>query len=327
MVPQALGKKILELRCKQGLTQAQLAKGICDRSHISMIEAGRSTPSFRILEQIAARLKIAITDLLGDIVTPSREVSFSFTILLGHLETLLSSKQYLDGCVVIRKHLRHPDIAKAPCKLSQLYRYSGIFEAMLQNYERSATNLQRALEQAQTSRDVHLILEALVSLGALHNTLGQYEQAERFYREALEQPPKEVPFEIQVKTQLGLGMALQGQDKFRPALRVLAQTFTDVQKQKSLFLAGELASSIGLCHQLMAQYEEALPYHQKAATYFTLSENKFETSNSYMNIALCHRELKQHDQFRQYMARANDMGRVEVSPTGARPAELLLAAY
>jgi HTH-type transcriptional regulator, quorum sensing regulator NprR len=113
-----IGAKIFKLRMAKGYTQAQLAKGICDRSHISMIEAGRSTPSIPLLEKIAGRLQLTLPDLLGDVSTQSQETSFSFELLIDHLESLISEQEFLDGSVLIRKYLRHPDISESPRKLA-----------------------------------------------------------------------------------------------------------------------------------------------------------------------------------------------------------------
>jgi tetratricopeptide (TPR) repeat protein len=288
VMTQQIGSKIMKIRNKQGLTQAQLAKDICDRSHISMIETGRSTPSFTLLEKLAARLRVSLPDLLGDTVPPSREASFSFDLLIEHIESLLASHMYRDGCILVRKQLRHPEVAASLDKLAQLYRYAGICEAMLGSFDRAAANLNKAKQYAEQSRDLILLLDALVSLGALHNKLSQFGMAEALYSEALSRIPKEPPLITQAKIHFGLGVALQGQQQFRPALKVLKTGLDLLLKNNSMYLIGEFSACIGTCYEALNRWEEAILYHQKSAAYHTLADNRQFAAAAYSRIATCY---------------------------------------
>lgn len=58
-----LGDKIKEIRIKKGLTQADLANGICTQASISNLENNTSTPSLVILLAIGERLNIEFSEL------------------------------------------------------------------------------------------------------------------------------------------------------------------------------------------------------------------------------------------------------------------------
>lgn len=59
-----LGRVIIRIRKKRGLTQEQLAL-LCDinRSHFARIEEGRANPSIKTLNKICRVLKIKIKNL------------------------------------------------------------------------------------------------------------------------------------------------------------------------------------------------------------------------------------------------------------------------
>lgn len=56
--------KIAEIRKLRGLSQTELAERLdIDRTHLSKIENGKTRPSTRLLERIAAALDVTIKDI------------------------------------------------------------------------------------------------------------------------------------------------------------------------------------------------------------------------------------------------------------------------
>ncbi|MFD2172225.1 helix-turn-helix domain-containing protein [Tumebacillus lipolyticus] len=283
-----IGAKILKLRMRQGLTQVQLAKGICDRSHISMIEAGKCTPSILLLEKIAARLQLALPDLLQEVTPPSREASFSFDLLIEHIAALIHDCQYYDGSVLIRKHLRHPDIVESPSKMAVLFRYAGILEALKEQYERAEAHLRKAHEYAEECRDQQILAEVNISLGALKNLIGKYEKSEAIYKKLLSSIPKELPLSTHTKIYYGLGRALYGQGKFHQVVRILITRLDQLLKNNSMFMYGEISALIAACYEKMNIYDQAIPYYEKAVAYHTFTGNVEKASLSHHLISNCY---------------------------------------
>jgi len=62
------GRRLRQLRCEKGMTQAYMARrfGI-DRSFISDVERGRKSMSLVMLEILAIGLEITLSDLLADL--------------------------------------------------------------------------------------------------------------------------------------------------------------------------------------------------------------------------------------------------------------------
>lgn len=62
----SFGSRLRTIRKSKGLTQQELAKGICTKSFVSQIERGQVSPSLRILEQLRERLGVPWSTLLDD---------------------------------------------------------------------------------------------------------------------------------------------------------------------------------------------------------------------------------------------------------------------
>ncbi|ASS76748.1 hypothetical protein CIG75_18590 [Tumebacillus algifaecis] len=63
----SLGQRIREIRLKTGLTQIELAKGLCTPSMVSQIESDRARPSYKILVALAARLEVPLEYLVKEV--------------------------------------------------------------------------------------------------------------------------------------------------------------------------------------------------------------------------------------------------------------------
>jgi HTH-type transcriptional regulator, quorum sensing regulator NprR len=297
---QGIGDKVRKLRMQQGLTQAQLAFGICDRSHISLIEAGRSIPSMPLLEKLVERLNITLPDLLSDVIPISREASFSFDMLIEHIESLLESQQYYEVGVLVRKYVRHPEIAKSMSHLARLYRYAGIVDVMKKDFDRAHVNMIKAKQQAEKCRDQQILVDVNLSLAALQNYLSNYDESESIYSNVLYHASKELPLPVQTKLHYGLGLALQGQGKIQKALNILKSRLEQLLKNNSLFLFGEIMALIASCYEKLKSYSEAIPYYEKTVAYHILKGSTQQASLFYDKIAECYKALGEEGDFKTF---------------------------
>ncbi|WP_416353495.1 helix-turn-helix domain-containing protein [Agrilactobacillus fermenti] len=69
-----LGNIITETRKQQGMTQFELADGICTQNTISKIEKHNIAPTVKILVQLCLRLKITLNDVFSDFNERGSEV-------------------------------------------------------------------------------------------------------------------------------------------------------------------------------------------------------------------------------------------------------------
>lgn len=75
-----IGKRIEQVREEKGLTQSALAREMgVSQSAVSQIEAGERNPSYEMLRQIAAALKVSVPHLVGapvEKLNPEEETHF-----------------------------------------------------------------------------------------------------------------------------------------------------------------------------------------------------------------------------------------------------------
>ncbi len=63
-VNEKFGRRVRDLRVKQGLTQEKLAVLVkIDYSYMNLIEAGKKNPSLKVIAKLARVLKISLSDL------------------------------------------------------------------------------------------------------------------------------------------------------------------------------------------------------------------------------------------------------------------------
>lgn len=64
-ISKQFGKKVREVRLKQGLSQGDVARRLnLHRSYVSGIERGVRNPSLKVVQKIAKALEVKVNDLL-----------------------------------------------------------------------------------------------------------------------------------------------------------------------------------------------------------------------------------------------------------------------
>jgi len=75
-----IGRRILELRQAQHLTQAQLAERVgVQRAYIALIETGRRVPGLTIACKLARALGVTVDELCPDAPTPEPALTATAT--------------------------------------------------------------------------------------------------------------------------------------------------------------------------------------------------------------------------------------------------------
>ena len=80
-----IGLRVKKSRLSIGLTQKELAKGICAQATISHLEKGNSQPSLALIVAIYKRLGLKVDNLYEGITTKAR-----YTKIYAHVRTLIS---------------------------------------------------------------------------------------------------------------------------------------------------------------------------------------------------------------------------------------------
>lgn len=96
-----LGDKIKKIRLEHGLTQAELADGICTQASISNLENNTSTPSLMILLEIGNRLNIELNELSEYAVEQANPI---YTIF-KQVQDLRSQFKLKEACDLLNKEI------------------------------------------------------------------------------------------------------------------------------------------------------------------------------------------------------------------------------
>jgi transcriptional regulator with XRE-family HTH domain len=100
---QTIGEKIRAIRIKKGLTQIELAQGICTPSMVSQIESNKARPSYAILSAIANRLEVSLDTLLSDV-----ELNLEYVSTYKMSRAMISAKEYSSAIPLLKELLETP---------------------------------------------------------------------------------------------------------------------------------------------------------------------------------------------------------------------------
>lgn len=129
-----LGDKIKKIRLENGLTQAELADGICTQASISNLENNTSTPSLMILLEIGNRLNIELNELSEYAIEQANPIVTVFK----QVQDLRSQFKLKEACDLIKKEI---DVKKLKTnqEKKQYYYYLGITSLLGYNKISDAT--------------------------------------------------------------------------------------------------------------------------------------------------------------------------------------------
>ncbi|MGF1430814.1 helix-turn-helix domain-containing protein [Kitasatospora sp. LaBMicrA B282] len=169
-----LGARIRELRRAAKMSQADLAGDGLSPSYISLLEAGKRTPTERVVEQIAHRLGCdpkLLLSLLEQVRTEDTEVELRYAEIVlrnGDAPQALTAYTELQARAAQAGH--DQVAAQAELGIAQALELSGRLEEAVTRYERLRTDPR--LSQADTTR-----LPIVVALCRCYRELGDLSHA------------------------------------------------------------------------------------------------------------------------------------------------------
>jgi transcriptional regulator with XRE-family HTH domain len=119
-----IGKKIKELRKVVGLTQGELAEGICTQALVSRIEKGDIYPSATALFQISVKLGVDVNYFFEIGTTPRLDYVQEVE---KQLKTLRVNRKFEDMMDLVRAEEKNPLFYKDNEKTQLLYWHKGIY--------------------------------------------------------------------------------------------------------------------------------------------------------------------------------------------------------
>lgn len=129
-----LGEKIKKTRLEKGLTQAELAEGICTQASISNLESNASVPSLPILLSIGKRLNIDISELSEYAIEQNNPAIAIFK----QVQNLRSQFKLKEAHDLLKKEIHFEEL-KTNHEKKQYYYYLGITSLLGYNKISDAT--------------------------------------------------------------------------------------------------------------------------------------------------------------------------------------------
>ncbi|MFI8577808.1 helix-turn-helix domain-containing protein [Rossellomorea aquimaris] len=272
-----IGKKIRELRKVVGLTQGDLAEGVCTQALVSRIEKGDIYPSATTLYQISLKLGVDVNYFFEIGTTPRldyiREVE-------KQLRILRLNGQYEEMVELVRTEEKNPFFYKDNEKLQLLHWHKAIYLfEVKKDPDRAFCLLQQAYEltanqkKAASERE----MEILMTFGTWESLLDNHEEAlNHYYKVESIMNNTEQLFDKSIKTRLfyNTSRVLTRLNRYEESTDYCLRAIKWCLEEEHLWGLGELHYQIGYNFELMGEYEKALPYIDKSIHMFELRKNE-----------------------------------------------------
>lgn len=292
----SLGERIRSSRKELGLTQAQLAGKELSKSFISLVETGRAKPSIQTLMRLAARLQKPVRYFLEEDAPLSRKalqiMLASAWVGLKRGEYTQAAETFQQARDIVGKHdqaveaecwiglgsalagLRQLDLARESvqrgkelaetCGARQLLVRVSHVLGLIAYYERDFPSARRHfLEAYRLLRevghpDLSLAGHILLFIGNTYEEVGDYDEATRWYKEALTalEPTEDLIRIGMIHVRLGVTYRESGHHDI--ALAQLSRAEHIFELLNSLRLLAQARNSIGITLLDQGKTDEAL---------------------------------------------------------------------
>jgi len=177
------GKLAHKARLQRGLSQRELANGICSAAHISRLERGRCLPSPKLLLQLAGRLEVNVDDLVRSYLQSGPAVS-----ALAELAVELTTEAQLNlAHEVLDRTCEQlsPGHASYQRDVANVYRARSYWHQVEGNMARAQHLARKRLEVVRQLRSNPFVrADAYYQVGSLALHERQLDQAEEHLRRA-----------------------------------------------------------------------------------------------------------------------------------------------
>ncbi|TMU84289.1 helix-turn-helix transcriptional regulator [Bacillus sp. BHET2] len=271
-----IGKKIKELRKIVGLTQGELANGICTQALISRIEKGDIYPSATSIYQISKKLGVDVNYFFEIGMTPRLDYVKEVERQLKKLRVKLKYDEIIE---IVKTEEKNPLFIKDDSNLQLLYWHKGIYvNEVEQDKEEALLILEKALsltynkKKAMSEREMNI----LISTGILEFSRGHYERALEIYQsvnECLAYSDQLSDKSIKTRLLYNTARVLTRLGKYRESVQYCEEGIRWIIEEETLYGFAQLNYHIGYNLELEENYQEALPFLTKAAMLFEIQFN------------------------------------------------------
>jgi transcriptional regulator with XRE-family HTH domain len=269
-----IGEKIKELRLLLGLTQTDLANGICTQAQISKIEKGDVYPYASTLYQISQRLGVDVNYFFDIGLTPRLDY---VTEVALQLKLARRNQKYGEMKLIVENERDNPVFLQNKKNQQLLLWHQGIYEYHLnKNVELALSLLDKAISLTHGRQWTEREIEIYISKGTIQFETDKLKEALAIY-----QPAKEyltsLPFlydiTIRSRLQYNIARTLTRLNEFENSNLVCKEAIQWCIDNDNMYLLGELHYLIGHNYELAQQPSIARKYMMKAIAIFDLQND------------------------------------------------------
>ncbi|MGG3912683.1 tetratricopeptide repeat protein [Rossellomorea vietnamensis] len=270
-----IGTKIREMRKAIGLTQGELADGICTQALISRMEKGDIYPSATSLYQISKKLGVDVNYFFEIGMTPRLDY---IQEVERQLRKLRIHHQYIDMMEMVKNEESNP-LFKDHANAQLLCWHKGIYQfEVVKDQDTAFDLLHKAFQLTADSKKVlsEREMEILLTLGAFHFSNENYQKSLCHYSEVKAAlSSSEWLQDKSIKTRLLYNMArvYTRLGDYHESIQYCKKAIKWIIKEEHMYGFAQLHYHLGYNLELQGEYKKAIPYFEKAAAFFEIQNN------------------------------------------------------
>jgi transcriptional regulator with XRE-family HTH domain len=274
----AVGKKIKELRKTSGLSQEELAHGICTQAQISKIEKGDVFPYASTLYQISQKLGVDVNYFFDIGMTPRLDYVQE---VFQQLQILRRSVRYEEMMDIVKAEIDNPLFMQNNKNLQLLLWHKGIYlYEVNKDLDKSVETLKEAILLTHHKGKIMLEreLEILLALGAIYFKEDLDKALEVFeeIKGHLQLLPHLNDYTIKTRLYYNIARVLTRLNRIEESNKYCEDAIKWCLHKDSIYLLGELHYHTGYNLELLNKPQSAKGYMEKAIIVFELQQdNKY----------------------------------------------------
>ncbi|MGE6754779.1 helix-turn-helix domain-containing protein [Rossellomorea sp. NPDC071047] len=274
-----VGQKIKELRKNIGLSQEELAEGICTQAQISKIEKGDVFPYASTLFLISRKLGVDVNYFFDIGMTPRLD----YVLEVGRqLQIARRNMDYKEMKEVVTAEEENPLFFNNNRNLQLLKWHKGIYQFELdKDLEKAEETLRKSISLTHTTDKIwtEREIEILLTIGVMYFEEGIFERASEIYQEVkshIEALPHLTDYTIKTRLYYNIARVLTRLEDIDQSTKYCKDAIDWCILKDNMYLLGELHYHIGYNYELQGKVSAAEKYMQKALIVFELQgDDKF----------------------------------------------------
>ncbi len=270
-----IGSVIKELREYVGLTQKDLADGICTQAQISKLENNKEIPSSVTLYLISKRLGVDLNYFFNITSSPRFDYIEDFK---NQVRSLIRERNYEQVLQIVKDEKNNP-LFHYDEDIQFLLWHEAICEYYInKNATLSLEKLYKALSITKSHHKYNeREIEILNSIGLISYEINEYSSSKNAYNSALhalDKLPQVQDKTIRIRVLYNLAKCLTALEEYQKSLECCNEGKQLCLSSETLYLMGELCFQKGRNLIKMNKYELGMESYEESLWIFKLIQNK-----------------------------------------------------